>query len=306
MINFRYHVVSLTSVFLALAIGLVLGTAALNGPVLDNLNDQLSDLRKSNGQFRDRIDELEKAADSNGEFLNEVAVSTLSGLMTGKSVVIVQGPGADTKAREGVIAMLANGGATVTGNVALTNDFTDPDRDDSLHDLASHSVVPGVDLPESGEGVVTASALLGRVLLKGSDVSDSDRATVLQAFLEAGFITQEGRIEAAADGVVFLLGPAATDRDADARNKATVAIADQLADATPAAVASAPSAGDDGDPLVEIRDNDGLSNKLSTVDGVTTVTGQFVTAMAMVQQFAGGSGAYGTGEGADARAPIIR
>ena len=35
MINFRYHVVSLTAVFLALAIGLVVGTAALNGPVAD-------------------------------------------------------------------------------------------------------------------------------------------------------------------------------------------------------------------------------------------------------------------------------
>ena len=37
MINFRYHVVSLTAVFLALAIGLVVGTAALNGPVADSL-----------------------------------------------------------------------------------------------------------------------------------------------------------------------------------------------------------------------------------------------------------------------------
>lgn len=39
MINFRYHVVSLTAVFFALAIGLVVGTAALNGPVADSLRD---------------------------------------------------------------------------------------------------------------------------------------------------------------------------------------------------------------------------------------------------------------------------
>ena len=42
MINFRYHVVSLTAVFLALAIGLVVGTAALNGPVADSLRGQVS------------------------------------------------------------------------------------------------------------------------------------------------------------------------------------------------------------------------------------------------------------------------
>ncbi len=52
MINFRYHVVSLTAVFLALAIGLVVGTAALNGPVADSLNNTVNSLRKDNQQMR--------------------------------------------------------------------------------------------------------------------------------------------------------------------------------------------------------------------------------------------------------------
>ena len=55
MINFRYHVVSLTAVFLALAIGLVVGTAALNGPVADSLNNQVTSLRKDNTQLRDTV-----------------------------------------------------------------------------------------------------------------------------------------------------------------------------------------------------------------------------------------------------------
>ncbi len=46
VINFRYHVVSLTAVFLALAIGLVVGTAALNGPVADSLNDQVNGISR--------------------------------------------------------------------------------------------------------------------------------------------------------------------------------------------------------------------------------------------------------------------
>src|SRR5581483_8165830 len=48
VINFRYHVVSLTAVFLALAIGLVVGTAALNGPAADALGEQVDALRKAN------------------------------------------------------------------------------------------------------------------------------------------------------------------------------------------------------------------------------------------------------------------
>ena len=53
MINFRYHVVSLTAVFLALAIGLVVGTAALNGPVADSLKEQVQSVSKDNSNLRD-------------------------------------------------------------------------------------------------------------------------------------------------------------------------------------------------------------------------------------------------------------
>jgi Copper transport outer membrane protein, MctB len=46
VINFRYHVVLLTAVFLALAIGLIVGTAALNGPVANDLQSRVSQLSK--------------------------------------------------------------------------------------------------------------------------------------------------------------------------------------------------------------------------------------------------------------------
>ena len=42
MIDFRYHLVSLIAVFLALAIGIVIGTTPLNGPVLDDLHGQVT------------------------------------------------------------------------------------------------------------------------------------------------------------------------------------------------------------------------------------------------------------------------
>ena len=36
MIDFRYHLVSLIAVFLAVALGIVIGTTALNEPILSN------------------------------------------------------------------------------------------------------------------------------------------------------------------------------------------------------------------------------------------------------------------------------
>ena len=47
MIDFRYHLVSIIGIFLALAVGIVLGTTALNGPVLDDLRGRIDDLSAS-------------------------------------------------------------------------------------------------------------------------------------------------------------------------------------------------------------------------------------------------------------------
>lgn len=73
MINFRYHVVSLTAVFLALAIGLVVGTAALNGPVADSLKETVNGLRKDNQQMRQTVNSLQKQLDMEEEFAAEMA-----------------------------------------------------------------------------------------------------------------------------------------------------------------------------------------------------------------------------------------
>ena len=44
MIDFRYHLVSLIAVFLAVALGIVIGTTALNAPILDDLAGEVAAL----------------------------------------------------------------------------------------------------------------------------------------------------------------------------------------------------------------------------------------------------------------------
>ncbi|MDT5043687.1 MAG: hypothetical protein QOE51_4672, partial [Actinoplanes sp.] len=113
MINFRYHVVSLTAVFLALAIGLVVGTAALNGPVADSLKDQVTALSKDNSNYRDQAnqyrDELNRAQD----FATEVSGPLVAGKLTGRRVLLVALPGGQDYL-DGVKSMLAVAGAKVT------------------------------------------------------------------------------------------------------------------------------------------------------------------------------------------------
>ena len=44
MIDFRYHLVSLIAVFLAVALGIVIGTTALNEPILADIENQVTAL----------------------------------------------------------------------------------------------------------------------------------------------------------------------------------------------------------------------------------------------------------------------
>jgi hypothetical protein len=307
VINFRYHVVSLTAVFLALAIGLVLGTAALNGPVADNLSNQVSGLRESNGQLRGQVDELQTRAASQDEFVRTIAPTLLTGRLTGRSVIVLSTPGADTGDRDDVVKQLQTAGATVTGRARLTDDFIDPARDDALQDLATRVVPAGVTtLPNNGVGVETASALLAAVLVSGqTTVTSASRTSVLAAFTGLGVLTLDGEVSASAPAVVVITGSPSTGSGSGERNNAVLALIRQFDKAAAQIVVSAPNASGSGSAIGAIRDDDALTKSISTVDGVGLAEGQVATALALAEQFDGKSGQYGTGDGATARIPTL-
>src|SRR4029450_14121408 len=74
MINFRFHIVSLTAVLLALGIGLVLGTTFLDDALEETLKSQLNDLEASLDRARTRNDDLSSqlgAYRDEGEMLDQ-------------------------------------------------------------------------------------------------------------------------------------------------------------------------------------------------------------------------------------------
>ena len=57
MVDFRYHLISLIAVILALALGILAGSGFLGGPLLERLRTEVSDLADTNGELRREIDE---------------------------------------------------------------------------------------------------------------------------------------------------------------------------------------------------------------------------------------------------------
>jgi len=203
VINFRYHVVSLTAVFLALAIGLVMGTAALNGPAADELSNKVNALSAQNQVYRAQVNQLEGDASKQEQFANQMAWVALQNKLLGRRVVVMSMQ-ASTSYVAGVLQMLNLAGARVTGQIQLDDSFADPVNSGRLLELANRTAPPSLanSLPANSNGVETASYLLGSVLLEHTPVIPTDTVrTVLRAYSEGQFIKVTG------DGVT---GPAET------------------------------------------------------------------------------------------------
>jgi len=59
MISFRFHVVSITAVFLAIAIGVVVGTTYVDGAVVDGLRNRIDSVEGNLDDRRAENDRLE-------------------------------------------------------------------------------------------------------------------------------------------------------------------------------------------------------------------------------------------------------
>jgi len=306
VINFRYHVVSLTAVFLALAIGLVVGTAALNGPLSEDLKNKVNALSQQNQQYRAQVNQLIDQSNRNEQFAAQAAPIILAGKLTGRAVLVVStekqktGPYVD-----GLAQALALAGARVTGQIVIDNKFTDPANNESLLDLANSSAPPGVaDLPLNSNGAETASAVLAAVLVNRNPPVGADTTrTVLTAFTKAGFIAPTGTVSGGADAIVFVADQPYTDREADGKNAAVLTIADQFDKAGPVVVATNGVAGN-GNVVAALRGDPTLSKSISTVDNVATEEGWVATALALAEQVVSNkAGHYGTTSGASALLP---
>jgi hypothetical protein len=306
VINFRYHVVSITSVFLALAIGLVLGTAALNGPVANDLNSRVTDLRSANNQLRGQVSNLDKQVQGRDTFVKQVAPTLLANQLAGKKVLLVTLPGASQANQQGVQSMLQLAGASVTGTLGFTEDFVDPTRSDDSLDLATRLTPPGVAaLPTNNDGVETAGALFGRLFAVGkANVTDAARTTLVSGFSQLKFVQASSQV-GPADAVVLIAGTPLTGRDAARRNSNVQMLVSQLTASFDRSVLAAPTASGNGNVVSAVRGDDALATRVSTVDTAGSAEGQLAAALATAERFGGKAGHYGAGDGATAPVPAL-
>ncbi|GAA1694152.1 copper transporter [Glycomyces endophyticus] len=305
MINFRYHLVSLTAVFLALTVGLILGTAALNGPAMEALETTSQTLRDSNEQLRANVQELEEQLGEEQEFAAEIAPAYLAGKLTGRNILVVALPGADSSV-DGAVEMLGYAGATVSGRISVLDDFFDPANADQLVDLIDTTTPATVTTPVTYDGVqamsyVLAAVTTGKAAGTAVEIAPGDITTVTTALTDLSMLTVETPPTGAADGVLVLAGPGATDSDAEARNTGMVTLTNEFSVDSPTVYGAITSTGD-GNPIATIRADD--AGTVATVDNVSFTQGQIAAVAALADIINTGTVDHlGIGEGASGLLP---
>lgn len=89
MIDFRYHIVSLISVFLALAVGIILGAGPLQGAIGDQLTGQVEQLRTERNELRDQLDEANVTLGNDSRYIEAAGPQLVAGSLQDRRVAVV-------------------------------------------------------------------------------------------------------------------------------------------------------------------------------------------------------------------------
>ena len=312
MIDFRYHLVSIVAIFLALSLGLLLGSTELRPYVQRGLNGlskteqrQISTLLQEKAQLQGQIS-------SENQFALANAPAMLHDVLAGQRVAIVLAPGAPGSVTSGVEQALVTAGAKVTGSLQLDPAFFDTSAATSqkLSQIAAqYAQLAGVTL--TGSAQAQASELLAHMIMTqgttGQPVpGEQDPVSVqaVQGLAGGGFLTKSGQPWDRATLAVLVIpaAPPSTD-NSNAESQALVTLAQQLNLAGLGTVVAGTISGSGPGSAIDVMRSGGRAGHLSSVDNADYPIGQIVVAQALADRHYGRSGNYGVTATASAAGP---
>ena len=307
MIGFRYHLVSLAAVLLAVALGVLLGATQLSGAVGDDLRGQVRTLSKDNGSLQSQLKAQQGRARSDDTVTTMLTPKLVAGALRGQKVVVVATAQATDATTDGVAKTLEAAGAKVTGRVQLTDDFSDPRQAEDAKSYVTGGNAPaGFQLPESSDAGVLSGALLSYALLGNADGDPAGSVTseVLTGFATLKMLRVDSASVTAGDLAVVVSSAPVGGSDPAPRLRALTALTSALDGAGKGVVvAGTPAAAGTTGLVGAVRADNGLSSAVSTVDDADRPVGRVATVFALAQQAAGRTGQYGTGAGVDGPFP---
>ena len=307
MVTFRFHLVSLIAVFLALGLGILVGSSVVDRVIVNRLDNEIRSVRRESSQANTQLGLATDKLSKGDDFLHKLAPYAVSQRLTDVPVVIVAERGVDPATVKSTLATVRGAGADVPAVLWLTDSW----RLDAPKDLDAlqHAV------KVSGNNAGARAAALKLLARRLAEPAASTRTTdVIDSLRTAGFVDITDGDRAAvtafpkhAARVLYVTGTDGHLRGTDT----TTAWVQALTSANvPTVVAEVY---DDhrgelpvpqrGESVAPIRGDATLSKAVSTLDDLEITQGQITAVLALEQIVGTPAGHYGYGQGASAVMP---
>ena len=298
MIDFRYHLVSIIAVFLALAIGIVVGSTALQPTVENTLRTAEKVLERQIDRANQNNASLTQERSADQAFAQASETRLLGHLLAGQDVVLVTAPSPDSQVVTGLTGALKTAGATITGTVALQPQFfNDSDSTEAKLNQLARQLAGTAGLTISGQDdgdavagqEVAAQVIAAAVVTKTNPagLTSDQSGAILSGFASAGYLQVSGpgtsggsATSLAPASLAIVVAPAAppSSTGVSPANLALLAVAEQLQATSHGTVLAGSLAGSGPGSAIDQATGAG---KVSTVDEADATSGQIMTVQAL-------------------------
>lgn len=308
--TFRYHVVSLLAVLMALAVGVVLGSGPLLGqePVTETVDADSGAQEQADQQ----VEDLSNRLGYEQGYAEATAPKLVTDRLAGRALTVVALPGAQARTVTDVAATVATAGGTVSAQIQVREELLDIGNRQLVTELAGQvgdSADGQLDAPSGATGYQRLGRLLARAVAStqdGGERIDPLGQRILTAMTTAELIATSEPIDRRGSLVVLVAGAPYGSRDArEGAGSIVAALAAALdAGSDGAVLAGPPAAAAQDGVLAAVRADPTATQDVSTVDTADEASGEVVAILALEEQVAGESGHYGV-QGADGPLPDV-
>ena len=316
MINFRFHLASLVAIFLALALGVVIGAGVIDRGVVDALDNRIKTFEENSAKIQAENNELTAAAAEQEAAIEALGTHAVEGRLTNADVGVIAVRGVDGASVDATVDSLQDGGALVTGVLWLEGPWKleNEQQTTALAQAIGSSSRRATVLREQAWQQMARrmaeplSASAGQSPTTTTTAGTSgEPPDVLVSLRDAGFVSfdqvdGQGSIEAFAGIAPLMVLVVGNDADVPASDVVMPAATAITASELPLVVADAYVADatpptDRGDDLVALRDS-ALSETVSTVNDLDRPQGPVTVSLALADllRIPPVVGHYGIGE----------
>jgi len=302
LINLRYHIVSLVAVFLALALGMVVGSTVLNEGAAQVQRSVSEILRRQSQQTQAENDTLRGQVQRFQTFGAATLPQMVAGKLQGRSAVLLDTDRVDDSTRSRVEQALRAAGASVTGRLTFASERLALAADDDRSKLGQLVDLPAADVDVLRAALIEQLSVRLSVSQRLPQDSVGRPRDMITSLSDAKFLADTDLPRSVRDGgeafpkagsLFVIIGP--TDGSTTLDPKAfLVPLADRLSVRTQAPVAGVEAEAGVSSWVELLRGDKEITQRVSSVDDVDATYGQVALVDALARRLANqAAGQYG-------------